>query len=125
MIIPDTGSALSSILYRAQPGFDKAFENRGAAPAGASTLEGLTAPGPGQWHQSTRRALKLSGRALRPGGSAGAVEPWAQRCALQAETRTCVVLDFMTSSARCIAAMQLQEKFLNRAACGNDDEDGR
>ena len=67
-------------------GFDKAFENRGAAPAGASTLEGLTAAGPGQLHQSTRRALKLpgqprpglrprQGRALRPGGSAGAVEP--------------------------------------------------
>ena len=68
-------------------GFDKASANRGAAPAGASTLEGFTAPGPGQCHQSTERALKLPGQprpglrprqgmALRPGGSAGAVEPW-------------------------------------------------
>ena len=44
------------------PGFDKAFENRRAAPAGASLLEGLTAPGPGQWHSSTKRALKLPGK---------------------------------------------------------------
>ena len=53
-----------------RPGFDRASENEGAAPAGASSLAGLAVPGPGQWHQCTKRALTLPGPprpGLRPG----------------------------------------------------------
>ena len=74
-------------------GFDRGFEIEGAAPAGASTLAGLAAPGPGQWHRCTRASLKLpafgpaggghlplgarAGLANpAPGGSGGAGEPW-------------------------------------------------
>ena len=82
-------------------GFDRAFADEGAAPTGTSTWAGLAAPGPGQWHQCTRRALRLpgppltrdQGRAPRPRGSGGTVEPCvvdpegvAEEGALQSET---------------------------------------
>ena len=72
-----------------QLGFDGAYENEGEALAGSSTLAGLAAPGPGQWHQCTRRSLRMPGpswhglrpgrvRRRAPGGSGGAVEPRTQ-----------------------------------------------
>ena len=75
--------------FVAEAGFDKASENEGAAPARASSLRGLAAPGPGQWHQCTGRPLTWPGpplpglrpgrgRSLAPWGSGGAVKPCAE-----------------------------------------------